>query len=76
MKKDLLLTALIFLFAWNGYSQCTPDTSVHSPGIYPDSANNLPHAIVGVPYSTVMQVKVPHDTTTTVSGIRHRWCNI
>jgi len=63
MKRYLLLAGLISLIAWKGYSQCTPDTSIHTVGIKPDSATNLPHAIVGIAYSTVMQVKVPHDST-------------
>ena len=46
-------------------SQCVPDTSIthNVPGIYPDSATGLPHAFVGMPYSTVMQIFVPVDTT-------------
>src|SRR2546430_4948284 len=64
MKKFLLLTAAAFVLLVKGFSQpCTPDISITKPGIFPDSATNLPHAVVGTPYSTVMQVRVPHDTT-------------
>ncbi|MFM7218444.1 MAG: T9SS type A sorting domain-containing protein [Bacteroidota bacterium] len=46
-------------------AQCIPDTNIthNVNGIYPDSATGLPHAIVGVPYSTVIQMKVVRDTT-------------
>ena len=53
----------------NSFGQCTPDTSIHEPGIYPDSATGLPHAIVGIAYSTVIQLKVITDTTVVIGGI-------
>jgi hypothetical protein len=65
MKRLLFLIATSLFISYTGYSQCTPDLSNTHVGILPDSATNLPHAVVGVPYSTVMQVYVPVDT---VSG--------
>jgi hypothetical protein len=62
--KKLLLSIISFLFiSFSSYSQCTPDTYTTPPYIRPDSATNLPHAQVGVPYSAVIQVRVPIDTT-------------
>jgi Secretion system C-terminal sorting domain len=56
---------LIVSFSLNGFSQCTPDTSIthNQPGTYPDSATGLPHAITGLAYSTVIQIKVLTDST-------------
>ncbi len=56
-------------------SQCIPDTSIthNDPGIYPDSATDLPHGTAGLPYSTVMQVKVQLDSLITdpVTGFQY-----
>jgi hypothetical protein len=41
---------------------------------YPDTITNLPHAIVGVPYSTVIQVKVLTDTNTFYQGLPIHAC--
>src|SRR4051794_16632445 len=65
MKKVLLLLAISLFISFAGHAQCTPDVTNTHVGILPDSATNLPHAVVGVPYSAVMQVYVPVDT---VSG--------
>jgi hypothetical protein len=62
MKRLLLFIGISFFFSFAGYSQCTPDMSWQTTGIRPDSADNLPHAIIGVPYSTVMDIHVPVDT--------------
>lgn len=58
-----LILSIFFCVA--GYSQCIPDTSIthNDPGTYPDTVTNLPHAIVGQSYSTVIQVKVLTDST-------------
>lgn len=56
----LLLT--ILFSANHATAQCTPDLTITSPGIYPDSATGLPAGTVGVPYSEVIQLKVPLDT--------------
>jgi hypothetical protein len=57
-----VICILISVFV-NG--QCVPDTSVthNVPGNYPST---LPHALTGVPYQTVIQVKVLTDTLTLV----------
>ena len=65
MKKILLLVAVSLVVSLGASAQCTPDLTNTHIGILPDSATNLPHAVVGIPYSTVMQVYVPVDT---VSG--------
>lgn len=62
MKKLLFFALIILALANNAISQCTPDTAFNQPGISPDSATNLPHAIAGTPYSTVMTCGIPHDT--------------
>jgi hypothetical protein len=71
MKKSLSLLAAICLSGFATFAQCVPDTSIthNDPGVYPDSATNLPHAIVGIPYSTVIQLKVLTDTTTMIGPI-------
>jgi hypothetical protein len=62
MKRALFLIALT---AWwfSSAAQCVPDTSITTSGYYPDSATGLPHAVVGVPYSTDIQVLVPATYT-------------
>ncbi len=66
MIKQLTLVFCAWLsFVITASSQCVPDSSIthNVPGIYPDSATGLPHAYAGVAYATVLQVKVPLDTT-------------
>ena len=43
-------------------AQCTPDPTITSPGIYPDSATGFLPGIEGTPYSQIVQVRVPVDT--------------
>ncbi|HCQ29790.1 MAG TPA: hypothetical protein DIU39_05850 [Flavobacteriales bacterium] len=64
MKKSLSfsLFALLLFISFNSNAQCTPDPQYTSPGIYPDTTTNLPHAQEGQPYSTVMTQVVPQDT--------------
>lgn len=63
MIKNLLFSAVL-LFAAVAFvnAQCVPDSAFNQPGIYPDSATNLPHATVGQAYSAVMTAGIPHDT--------------
>src|SRR5438046_195158 len=71
MKKIFLLVVAVAFAGSTSFAQCVPDTSIthNDPGVYPDSATNLPHAIVGIPYSTVIQLKVLTDTTTMIGPI-------
>lgn len=48
--------------------QCVPGTST-TPGITPDSASGLAPAYAGQPYSQVMQIVVPTDTTAMIGPI-------
>ena len=61
-------SSLIFLVMLNmiTWGQCIPDTSIthNRPGTYPDTITGLPHAFTGQAYSTVIQVKVLTDSTT------------
>ncbi len=68
MKKSILicLLALVNLIA---NSQCTPDPSYTSPGIYPDSATNFSAACVGIDYSQTITNIVPVDTVIVVFGM-------
>ncbi len=70
MRKIFFAVACMFIISVNSFAQCIPDTSIthNVPGFYPDSATGLPHAIVGVPYSTVMQFKVLTDTNISLGG--------
>ncbi|MCX6291919.1 MAG: T9SS type A sorting domain-containing protein [Bacteroidetes bacterium] len=70
MKRFIFLCVSIFFFGVRCFSQCAIDTAIthNVPGIYPDSVTGLPHAVVGDPYSTVIQMKVIHDTTVIVLG--------
>ena len=67
MNKYLLFAfvAILSSFSNRSEAQCIPDTSIthNVNGIYPDTLTGLPHATVGVPYSTVIQMKVLRDTT-------------
>lgn len=71
MKKIFLALCALGITSLASFAQCVPDTSIthNDPGVYPDSATNLPHAIVGIPYSTVIQLKVLTDTSTMIGPI-------
>jgi hypothetical protein len=62
-----LIYSFLFLLivSLSASAQCVPDTSIthNDPGIYPDSATGLPHAVVGIAYNTDIQVKVLSDTS-------------
>ncbi len=62
IKKILFSTLIIISGVTLLNAQCTPG-NYSLLGIYPDTATNLPHATVSVPYSTTMTVVVPLDTT-------------
>jgi hypothetical protein len=65
MKRLILFIAVLSFSVYHVIAQCTPDTSIthNEAGIYPDSATGLPHAVVGMAYSTVIQLKVLTDTS-------------
>ncbi len=71
MKKIFLFIASACIVSFSSFAQCVPDTGIthNEPGVYPDSATNLPHSIVGIPYYTVIQLKVLTDTTTMIGPI-------
>ena len=55
MKRFYALLAALAIAA-GSFGQCVPDPTITVPGYYPDT---LPYAIVGVPYTTDIQVLVP-----------------
>ncbi|MBK8847928.1 MAG: T9SS type A sorting domain-containing protein [Bacteroidetes bacterium] len=64
MNKFLLTVVACFIFSVQlSYSQCIPDPNITIPGIYPDSATGLAPGMVGDPYSEVIQIRVPLDTS-------------
>ena len=68
MKKQLLtLIAILFIGTIHLQAQCVIGSST-VPGIIPDSATGLPHGLVGVPYSTDMQFRIPHDSIIPLCG--------
>ena len=66
--KQLLLTFLATCLALFSYSQCTPDSSITSPGIFPDEMTNLDEAFVDQAYSTQIDVLTPLDTSVSLNG--------
>jgi len=67
--KQLLLTFLAICIALVSFSQCSPDSSITSPGIFPDEMTNLDEAFVGQAYSTQIDVLTPLDTSVSLSGL-------
>jgi len=63
IKKILFTATLIISGVIILNAQCTPDPQYTSTGIHPDTIVNLPHAHATIPYSTVITVVVPVDTT-------------
>lgn len=62
MKKLLLFPIFAFVSLLANAQVCTPDQSCLT-GLCPDTAINLPDAVVGVPYNTTITAVVPDDTT-------------
>ena len=67
--KQLFLTFSAICIALISYSQCSIDTSISSPGIFPDEITNLDEAFVGQAYSTQIDVLTPLDTSVSLSGL-------
>lgn len=64
MIRILPVVLCIFFFSFYADAQqCTPNTSITQPGIYPDSATGLPSGVVNDPYMQDLQLRVPADTT-------------
>ncbi len=64
--KSKIPFLIVFVFATVGmFAQvCTPDPAYTTPGIYPDSATNLPTTTDAVTsYATTITVVVPEDTS-------------
>jgi hypothetical protein len=68
MKKLFTFFILTAAVSVQVFSQCTPDTSITDPGIYPDSATGLADGYVGQPYTEVIQVRTPPDTLVIIGG--------
>ena len=62
MRKISIFLLACCMLTVKAFTQCVPNTSITSPGIYPDSATGLSPAVVGQAYNQVMQIKVPVDT--------------
>lgn len=61
-KLLLIVSALTVIPVLLLNAQCVPDPTITTPGIYPDSATGLASGTVGIPYSEVIQARVPVDT--------------
>lgn len=78
MKKLLLVVSLVSA-AISANAQCTPGSAYPSAnwadtaiapgyGAWPDTVENFPGALVGVPYSTDLSFMVPTEVTAEVAG--------
>ena len=67
-KKLLLLSISIFILKASSFGQaCSPASTYTNTntqrGIWPDTLVNFATATVGVPYSQLVTIVIPHDTT-------------
>lgn len=71
MKKSISLLALLLLLISSSVSaQCVPDTLTYpNAGYYPLPPGPLPGALVTVPYSQVITINTPLDTTVDLSNL-------
>ena len=60
MKNIFSIVLLFVLFVNYSFSQCTPNTSFTSPGLYPDT---LPEGTVGQAYAETVTFVMPTDTS-------------
>jgi hypothetical protein len=60
MKKIFYLFVLSVFISNVVVAQCTPNNSLTATGFYPST---LPDAVAGVPYSQVVNFKIPSDTS-------------
>ncbi len=68
MKRIFVIALLSSILSINSFAQCTPDTSIHQPGVFPDSATGFTPGYLGMPYNQVIQLKVPQDTVVIIFG--------
>ena len=68
MKKLILIFLLISVNCIVN-AQCLIDSSITSPGIYPDEITNLNEAFVGQPYTSKIDVLTPLDTVVSLNGL-------
>ena len=57
-KRLLVLTFLSFVFSFNSFAQCVPDSNLQA-GVRPDSATGLMPGVLNMPYNQVLQIRVP-----------------
>lgn len=76
MKKFLLAIIALCFAAAQVSAQCSPNLSLTSPGIWPDSATGLAHGVVGQSYSDTLQFRVPPDTTVSSITVTINWIRI
>lgn len=69
LRRLLYLVIGTLIGVGTAHSQCTPNTSITTSGITPDSATGLAVGMVGQLYNQVLQIRVPVDTTTSLGGI-------
>ena len=67
--KNLILIIILSLSSVYSYSQCIPDQTYTSPGLYPDQNTGLPSAFIGQPYSAIITALTPLDTVVDISGL-------
>jgi len=67
--KRIILTFIILSVYITVNAQCSPDTLITSPGIYPDEITNLDEAFVGQAYITQIDVLTPLDTSVSLNGL-------
>lgn len=64
MKHFLLVTVLFILLMATGFAQCVPN-GTSSELFHPKSEDGIPEAFAEIPYSAVVTINVPADTTVT-----------
>ena len=67
--KYIYLTFMVLFLYITANAQCSIDTLISSPGIYPDSITNLDEAFVGQQYITQIDVLTPLDTVVDLNGL-------
>lgn len=74
MKKLVLIAILLMAsyFSNQSYAQCTPNLQYADSlyDIWPDSITNLPLAVIGSDYNTVIDIKTLTDTTSSLGAVK------